>query len=59
MTKAAKTAVRPSPAASAAPSATEDGLKLQAFAAPKAARRANWELRALGVLGFELASTRG
>lgn len=59
MTKAAKTAaVRPSPAAPA-PSATEDGLKLQAFAAPPAARRANWELRALGVLGFELASTRG
>lgn len=33
--------------------------KLQALAAPAVARRANWQLRALGAPAFELASARG
>ena len=62
MMKAAKpAAARPAQAAPAA-SAPEDGrLKLQAFAGTRAgaAPRANWELRALGAVAFELASARG
>jgi hypothetical protein len=64
MTKAAKTvsAARPSPTESAASTPADDSrLKLQALAAPRSseAGRTNWELRALGVLGFELVSARG
>jgi hypothetical protein len=61
MTKAAKT-VSAAPTVSAASTPADDSrLKLQALAAPPArgVGRANWELRALGVLGFELVSARG
>jgi hypothetical protein len=55
MTKAARMTTEQT-AAAAAP---EDGrLKLQAFAAPLASRRTNWELRPLGARAFELASAR-
>jgi hypothetical protein len=64
MTKAAKTAsaARSSPTVSAASTPADDSrLKLQALAAPPASGvgRTNWELRALGALGFELVSARG
>lgn len=49
------------PAPTAAVKAARDGapLKRQAFAAPQTTRCANWELRPLGALGFEIASARG
>lgn len=49
---------RSSPSAPAASAQDDHRLKLQALAAPPQTRRANWELRALGALGFELASAR-
>ena len=58
MTKTAKpAAARPDPTA---PASDDGRLKLQAFAGtqPNAARRVNWELRALGGVDFELASAR-
>ena len=75
MSHAAKTAFAgPAPTAPATRASDDGRLKLQAFAATpgafsepgkapgsfaEAGPCANWELRPLGALGFELASARG